>query len=231
MNAHQPTAPSFKHPIYRLECKSFTHDYNLGKLAYLSHESCAEDYEISTIEALKNEGIISPENLFSIEDIHGNGLIIPSNIMIMLEALRTKIIEGISEQLFKINHDREEVKANQIIFEYIHPLGMNRSFNLYCVYRVTGITTAYEILITYTGLDISLVVPTLIFSLPNFERFLREFFPCVGLYTSNYAVSNYALSSDYKKVRSKINRSLFNDIIVTKHFQHFINDHRIITKA
>ena len=214
-------------PVYTLECKSFANDFNLGKLRYLSHVSSAKDYELPTIVALQEEDVLSQEErgLFSIEDIQGNGLIITSKIMFMIETLRFKILESIAEQLSKIANEVETVSPNQIIFEYIHPIGAEKLFSLSCVYSVVGITTIYEILMSYKELEISLLLPTLSFPLPHFERFLKTFFPCVSLYTSDFAVANFTISKDYQKLLKKVNRSLFNDIVASEQFTKFLNDH------
>lgn len=210
---------------YRLTCKSFSEVFMLGKLAYISDPSCIQSNEKNVLKCLKEEQLL-PENkgLFSIQDNKGNILLLSSYIMFMIESLRKNILRCIADQMFKILNNLKLPTNDQIIFEFIHPICDGKCFTLMCVYREIGDSVIYEVIMSYSGLNEN-TLPDLRFPLPGFEQFLKNFFPCISLYTCDIAIHNYALPTHYQGILEKVNRELYSDIVTNRQFTKFIADH------
>ena len=213
-----------KHLKYRLKCQSFSKRFNLGKLEYLSHPSCAKEHEIDTMQLLETEGVLKAENgLFSIEDSEGNGLILSSNILSMIETFKNHIISTISQQLGRCC---DTVKENDVIFAYIDPIGPDKYFNIFCVCRNVK-NIQYEILLQYTGNGLGLLLPDLHFKLADFLTFIMNFLPCINLYITDVAITHFTLSEDYEKCLRKVKNHQQSHIVTTNHCTKFINDHTL----
>ena len=214
------------HPTkYKIQCKSFTENYKLGKLCYLSNSDVISEEELEALELIKEEGIYENQNnksLFLIEDNEGKLMLLPSNIMHIIEGCKYRILDNFAYYRFMAQKNLYVEKDGDILYEFYHPVQNGKAFLLRIVVNKNNGKTVYEVWLSYTGLDNN-DQENLKFEANCFQRFLENL-PPISYYTSEIAVENYTLPEKYLSIRKKVNRRLYDELITYNEFRKFSQD-------
>ena len=225
-------------PSYRLKSRQFTKDYGLGTLSYLSDRRSLRECEKDIFEMMLQEKIY-PEGsgLFSITGQNGRIILIPTHCMQAIENSRYDILDCMDRFESELKYI-DDPEPGHRFFDFVHPVADQKHLVIRGeVSKILDKQAVTKFRMYYEGIGHEcdsilqyICDPVTTFSFAGFHSFLIGFFPCVGLYTSGLTVQNFDQTDCYIRMRQKINRNLYYDVLSyeNSNLLNFKNDNDVV---